>query len=125
MPTKLSQREKNLRGTAQKCRAVKARSLRVVRREMRELRKLITDIRHNLNLARVSIQTDGVLIETLALDSNGRVAKTRRLNPCFRVQNDSLKTLKSLSRQMQLLSDEEDAAMAEQKVSNAHDEFEL
>ena len=125
MPAKLSQREKNLRGTAQKCRAVKARSLRIVRREMRELRKLIMDIRFNLNLARQSIQSDGVLIDTLALDSNGRVAKTRRLNPCFRVLNDSLKTLKILSRQMQLLCDEEDAAMAEQKVSNAHDEFEL
>jgi hypothetical protein len=115
MPTKLSQREKEIRGTTQKCRAVKARSMRVVRREIRDLRRLINDIEFNLNLARVSIRTHGVLIEVLRADSNGRIAKTKRLNPAFRVQNDSLKTLKSLDRQMQLLCDEEDAAMTDQK----------
>jgi hypothetical protein len=125
MPAKLTEREKKLKGTAQKCRAVKARSLRTVRQEIRDLRRLINDIRYNLNLARVSIRTDGVLIEVLTTDSNGRIAKSKRLNPAFRVQSDSLKTLKSLDRQMQLLCDEEDAAMTDQKDSNTQDEFEV
>ena len=126
MPPKLSQREKNLRGTAQKCRTEKVRSLRIVRRDIRELRKLITDIRYNLKLARDSVRTDGTLIEVLTTDSNGRVAKTKRLNPAFRVQGDSLKILKGLDRQMTLLSDEEEAAMAEQsKSSDPSDEFQV
>src|SRR5438552_2358004 len=102
MPAKLTQSEKNTRGTAQKCRTHEVRSLRTIRRDMRNLRRVITDMDFNLQLARSSVRADGALIEVLVTSSNGKFEKTRRLNPSFKIQRDALSALKSLNRQFEL-----------------------
>src|ERR1700730_5104792 len=107
MPVKLTQREKNLRGTAQKCRATEARSLRAIRKDIRELQRLIGDMAFNLDIARKSVRTDGALIEVLVTNSNGNFEKTRRLNPTFKIQRDALTALKSLNRQLTIRREEE------------------
>src|SRR5258708_5156689 len=108
MPAKLTQTEKNARGTAQKCRAIEARSLRTIRREIRELRRVFSDMAYNLEIARKSVRDDGALIEVLVTSSNGRFEKTRRLNPAFKIQMQALSALKSLTRQFDFLCEERD-----------------
>ena len=125
MPAKLSEREKNARGTAQKCRAIEARSLRVIRREIRELRRVISDMAYNLDIARKSVRADGALIEVLVTSSNGRFEKTRRLNPAFKIQTQALSALRSLTRQLDFLYEELDAAEANQKKSDEASEFSI
>src|SRR6266478_4954361 len=118
MPAKLSEKEKAARGTAQRCRTREARTLRVLRREIRELRRVISDMAFNVELARKSLRADGCLIEMLVANSHGRLEKTKRLNPAFKIQTDALKTLKSLNRQMDFLYEEREAAEASQKKSD-------
>jgi hypothetical protein len=125
MPAKLSEREKKARGTAQRCRAREARTLRVIRRQMRELRGVISDMAYNLELSRKSLRADGCLIEVLVANSNGRLEKTRRLNPALKIQTDALKALKSLNRQMDFLCEEREAAEANQKKSDEFSEFSI
>jgi|SRR6267378_3949325 len=125
MPAKLSEREKKARGTAQKCRAVEARSLRTIRREIRELRRAIADQQFNLNLARKSVQADGILIEVLVTSSNGRFEKTRRLNPAFKIQAQSMSALRSLTRQFDFLCEELDTAEAVQQKAEEFSEFSI
>ena len=123
MPAKLTQREKNVRGTAQKCRAIEARPLRTIRREIRELRRVISDMAFNLDLARKSFRADGALIEVLVTSSNGRFEKTRRLNPAFKIQREALTALKSLKRQWLLLHEEEALAVAKKEQADSSSEF--
>jgi len=123
MPAKLSEKEKAVRGTAQRCRAREARSLRVIRREIRELRRVISDMTFNLQLARKSVQADGVLIEVLVANSNGRFEKSQRLNPAFRIQAHALTALKSLNRQMDFLYEEREAAEATKQRAEQFSEF--
>jgi hypothetical protein len=79
----------------------------------------------NIDLARKSIRADGCLIEILVANSNGRLEKTRRVNPSFRVQADALKALKGLSRRMELLEEELDAAATKQKKEEEVSEFSI
>jgi hypothetical protein len=123
MPAKLSDSEKKIRGTAQRCRARQARPLRVIKREMRELRRAIQDMIFNVRLARKCIRADGTLIEVLVTNSNGGFEKTRKLNPSFKIQMDAMTALKSLNRQMDFLSDELDAAEAKQQKAEEFSEF--
>ena len=125
MPAKLSEREKNARGTAQKCRAVKARSLRTIRREIRELRQVIRDMAFNLDIARKSFRADGALIEVLVTNSNGRFETTKKLNPAFKIQREALTALKSLNRQFDFLCEERDAAEAAQTKAEEASEFSI
>jgi len=125
MPAKLSQREKNSRGTAQKCRALKARPLRVIRSDIRAIQRVIKDMQYNLSIARKSVRADGALIEVVTADSNGRFAKTRRLNPSFKIQREALTALKSLNRQMDFLCEEREAAEAAQHKSAETEEFKI
>jgi hypothetical protein len=125
MPAKLSEKEKNSRGTAQRCRAREARSLRVIRREMRDLRRVISDITFNVELARKSVRAEGVLIEVLVANSNGRLEKTRRVNPAFKIQHDSLSALKSLKRQFEFLCEEREAAEAKETKADVFSEFRI
>jgi hypothetical protein len=123
MPAKLSEREKKSKGTAQRCRAREARSLRVIRREMRELRQVIKDMVFNVRLARKCIRADGTLIETLVTNSNGEFQKSRKLNPSFKIQMDAMTALKSLNRQMDFLCEEREAAEAKQQKAEGFSEF--
>jgi hypothetical protein len=123
MPAKLSEREKKNKGTAQRCRAREARSPRVIRREMRDLRLVIKDMVFNVKLARKCIRVDGTLIEVLITNSNGEFEKSRKLNPSFKIQMDAMTALKSLNRQMDFLSEELDAAEAKQKKTEEFSEF--
>jgi hypothetical protein len=125
MPAKLTEKEKAVRGTAQRCRARKTRTLRVIRREIRELRRLMLDMAFNVELARKSLRADGFLIEMLVANSHGKHEKTRRLNPAFKIQNDALKALKSLNRQMTILCEEHDAAEAAQQKAEEASEFRI
>jgi hypothetical protein len=75
MPSKLSEKEKSLRGTNQRCRRREPRPVSVVRREMREVRKLIADQTFNVELARKSIRAEGCLVEVTILDSHGKLGK--------------------------------------------------
>src|SRR6266446_7244331 len=125
MPAKRSEREKKARGTAQKCRAIEARSLRVIRREIRDLRRVISDMAYNLEIARKSVRADGALIEVLVTSSNGRFEKTRRINPAFKIQAQALSALRSLTRQFDLLCEERDTAEANQKKSDEFSEFSI
>src|SRR6266436_1564025 len=115
MPAKLTQSEKNSRGTAQRCRTLQARSLRVVRREIRELRRAISDVSFNLQLARQSVHDDGLLLELVVADSNGKLNRTKKLNPALKIQRESLSALKSLNRQLVLLHEEEAQAVAKEQ----------
>jgi hypothetical protein len=123
MPVKLTQKEKNLRGTAQKCRAAEARSLRAIRKDIRELERLISDMNFNLDIARKSVRTEGALIEVLVTNSNGNFEKTRRLNPTFKIQRDALTALKSLNRQLTILREEETQARGKEQQANTRSEF--
>ena len=125
MPAKLSESEKKARGTAQRCRALKARTLRVIRREIRELRRAVSDMTFNVELARKSVRADGVLIEVMVANSNGQFEKTRRVNPAFKIQAQALVILKSLNRQLGFLYEERDAAEASQKKNDEFSEFTL
>jgi hypothetical protein len=123
MSAKLSEREKNARGTAQRCRTLQARSLRTVRRDIRELRRAISDMAFNVELSRKSLRADGFLIEMLVANSHGKHEKTRRLNPAFKIQTDALKALKSFNRQMTILCEEREAAEAAQQKAEEASEF--
>ena len=125
MPAKLSDSEKKVKGTAQRCRARQARPLRVIKREMRELRRVISDMIFNVRLARKCIRADGTLIEVLVTDSNGGFAKSRKLNPSFKVQMDAMTALKSLNRQMDFLADELDAAEDKRQKAEEFSEFKV
>jgi hypothetical protein len=125
MPAKLSEKEKNSRGTAQRCRAREARSLRVIRREIRELRRVISDITFNVELARKSVRDDGVLIEVMVANSNGQFEKTRRVNPAFKIQAQALGILKSLNRQMDFLCEEREAAETKETKADEFSEFRI
>jgi len=125
MPAKLSEKEKAVKGTAQRCRARGPRSLRIVRRDIRDLRKVISDLTFNVVLARKSLRADGCLIDVLVSDSHGKLERTRRLNPAFKIQTDALKALKSLNRQMDFLSEERDAAEAAQRKTEEDGEFRI
>jgi len=92
---------------------------------MRELRRVISDITFNLELARKSVRADGVLIEVLVANSNGRFEKTRRVNPAFKIQHDSLSALKSLKRQFDFLCEEHEAAEAKQQKTEEFSEFKV
>ena len=125
MPAKLSEKEKAAKGTAQRCRARQARSSRVIKRDIRELRRVISDMAFNVQLARKSVRTDGCLIEVLVANSNGRLEKTRRVNPAFKIQAHALTALKSLNRQMDFLREEREAAEAEQQRAEEISEFRI
>ncbi len=77
----------------------------------------------NLQLARKSVQADGVLIEVLVANSNGRFEKSQRLNPAFRIQAHALTALKSLNRQMDFLYEEREAAEATKQRAEQFSEF--
>src|SRR5260370_19600330 len=100
MPAKLTEKEKAVRGTAQRCRAHKTRTLRVIRCEIRELRRLISDMAFNVELARKSLRADGFLIEMLLADTHCKHEKNRRLNPTFQIKTDRLHALKCLILQI-------------------------
>jgi hypothetical protein len=125
MPPKLSEKEKAVRGTAQRCRAREARSLNVIQSDMRELRRFIADQQYNLDIARKSVRTDGVLIDVLVANSNGRLETTRRLNPAFKVQASAFSALKSFRRQLEFLAEERDAARAKQPKAQDECEFKI
>ena len=125
MPAKLSEKEKNSRGTAQRCRAREARSLRVIRREIREVRRAISDMIFNVRLARKSIRADGTLIEVLVTNSNGKFETTRRFNPSFKIQMEAMTALKSLNRQMDFLCEEREEAEARQQKAEEFSEFKV
>jgi hypothetical protein len=125
MPAKLSEKEKNSRGTAQRCRAREARSLRVIRREIREVRRAISDMIFNVRLTRKSIRADGTLIEVLVTNSNGKFETTRKLNPSFKIQMEAMTALKSLNRRMDFLSEELDAAEAKETKADEFSEFRI
>lgn len=119
MPQKLSQKEKKLRGTSRRCRVIGPRSLSVINSDLHEVRRVIADLQYNVVLARKSVRTDGVLIETTVTDNHGHFAKAKKLNPAFKVINDSLKLLKSFNRQFQLLTDERELALVERQKQKA------
>lgn len=123
MPVKLTQKEKNLRGTAQKCRVSEVRSLRVIRKDIRDVKRLISDMSFNLGIARKSLRADGALIEVLVTNSNGNFEKTRRLNPTFKVQRDALTAVKTLNRQLSILREEETQALANKEQADTRSEF--
>ena len=125
MPAKLTEKEKAVRGTAQRCRAHKTRTLRVIRCEIRELRRLISDMAFNVELARKSLRADGFLIEMLVADSHGKHEKTRRLNPAFKIQTDALNALKGLNRQMTILCEEREAGEAARQKAEEVSEFSI
>jgi len=124
MPAKLSEKEKSAKGTAQRCRARKARPLKVIRRDIRELRKVISDVTFNVRLARKCIRAEGTFIETLVTNSSGRFENVRRINPAFKIHLQSLNALKSYNRQLEFLFEEREAAEAKQrKAEEFKDEF--
>src|SRR5258708_40104212 len=124
MPAKLTQREKNARRTAQRCRAVEARSLATIQQEIRELEQIITDMNFNLSLAMKSVKADGIFVELVVTDSNGAFQKTKKLNPAFKIQKEALNALKSLKRQLVLLREEQTQAQDKEKLADRFREFE-
>jgi riboflavin biosynthesis pyrimidine reductase len=125
MSAKLREKDKAVRGTAQRCRTRQARSLRIIRREIRDLRTIITDMNFNLQLARKSVRTEGTLIEVLVANSHGQLEKTRRLNPAFKIQFLAVTALRSLNRQMEFLYEEREAAEAKQRKADELSEFSI
>jgi hypothetical protein len=124
MSLKLSQKEKVIRGTSRRNRVPGPRSLTVIEADLREVRRVIADLQYNVAVARKSVRTDGVLIEVTVTDHHGHFAKSKKLNPAFRVINDSLKLLRSFNRQFELLSDERELTLFErQKERNHSEEF--
>lgn len=117
MAAKLSEREKRLRGTTQRCRVRGPRALSVIESDLREARKVIEDLQFNLATARKCVRDEGCLVETTVTNSHGHFEKVRRLNPAFKVQHDAVKLLKSFNRQLQLLTDERELALVERQKS--------
>jgi hypothetical protein len=123
MPVKLSEREKNARGTAQKCRTLQARPLKVVRTDIRDLRQIISDVGFNLQLARQSVHDDGLFLEVVVADSNGKLNRTKKITPALKIQREALTSLKSLNRQLVLLHEEEAQGVAKQHTERLSSEF--
>jgi hypothetical protein len=71
------------------------------------------------------MRADGVLIEVLIADKNGRLEKTRRVNPAYKVHFDAVMTLKRLNRQMQFLCEERETAEAAQRKAEEDGEFRI
>jgi len=76
---------------------------------------------YNIQIARKSVRTDGVLIEVTVSDKHGKFEKTRRVNPAFKIQHDALKVLSGLNRRMEYLQEEREQAEAKQRKSESEE----
>ncbi len=121
---RLTDAEKKVRGTAQKCRALKPRSKKVVSEEIQTIQQCLTDMQHNLVLAGQEIRTNGMYVEMQVTDNNGTLQTVKKINPAFKVQKEALSALKSLKRHLTLLREEESLAGAKEQQADESSEFE-
>lgn len=106
MPAQLSETEKKLRGTQQKCRIRATRAIDKIEADIRQAEKILDAMQTNLQLALDSIERDGLFVVLGALDSNGQLKEAKKLNPAFRIQKDAVSAIRSLSKQLALLDEE-------------------
>jgi hypothetical protein len=123
MPPKLTQFEKNARGTNQKCRALVPRTLEVIRAEIAEMEQAIDDMRYILSLTVGEIRKKGLMVTLTVLDSHGAPVKTKKVNPALKVQKDAMASLRSLKRMVDFLREEEGLAEAKVNREEAFEEF--
>ena len=116
---KLTDAEKQARGTARKGRALKPRKRSEIRADIHEAEICITDMQHNMTEATKSIRTDGMFINTVVTDSSGTAHVTRKLNPAFKIQKDAMTMLRQQRRYITMLREEEAAATTKEEEKNA------
>ncbi|HWY70899.1 MAG TPA: hypothetical protein VNX88_19680 [Terriglobales bacterium] len=113
MPSQLTESEKKLRGTQQKCRIRAPRPVAKIEADIRQAEAVLGLMQVNLNLCMESIERDGLFVVLGALDSNGQLKETKRLNPAFRIQAQAVSAIRSVQKQLTLLDDELAAATAQ------------
>jgi hypothetical protein len=123
MPPKLTQFEKNARGTNQKCRALVPRTLEIIRNELADMEQAIDDMRYVLSLTVGEIRKKGLMVTLTVLDSHGAPVKTKKVNPALKVQKDAMSSLRTLKRMVVLLREEEALADANNRREEEFEEF--
>jgi hypothetical protein len=121
---RLLESEKQAKGTARKCRALKPRSKKDINEEIKTIQQCLTDMQHNLVLAGQEIKQNGMYVEMEVTDNNGTLQKVKKINPAFKVQREALGALRGLKRHLQLLREEESAAGVKEQQANESNEFE-
>jgi hypothetical protein len=112
MSVKQTDSEKKAKGTLQKCRVVAPRGLADVQQDIGDTVEAIEMVRYNLNLAMTEIKARGMFISATVTNSNGQHTVTQKLNPAFKIHRESVGALKSLTRHLSILREEEDKASA-------------
>ena len=121
---RLTEAEKEARGTARKYRALKPRTKKVIGAEIETIQQCLTDMQHNLVLAGQEIKTHGMYVELEVTDNNGTLQKVKKINPAFKVQKEALSALRSLKRHLTLLREEESLAGVKEQQDDERNEFE-
>ncbi|HZR66602.1 MAG TPA: hypothetical protein VFA85_15780 [Terriglobales bacterium] len=120
---KLTQAEKEARGTHKRSRDLQPRPLKQVRREIRETRQALKDIQWNLAEAGKAIREEGVVIEYPVTDSSGAAHVQKKPHPALKIQRESLTAIKDLKRSLVLLREEESLALATKTATDEFSEF--
>lgn len=123
MPAKLTQAEKDARGTRQKCRDTAPRPVAQVKRDIRDARSALKDLQFNLKSVGESIRKDGPIIEVTVLDGSGNPHTTQKAHPALKVQREALAGIQTLKRSLVLLREELALATAAKKDDSEFSDF--
>jgi hypothetical protein len=118
---RLTDAEKEARGTRRKGRDVAPRPLKQIRADIREHRQSLKDMRVASKLAGESIRLDGIWLVVTVYGKGGEPCESKKANPAFAIKNKALSTIKVLQRSLVLLAEELELATA---AKNATDDFE-
>jgi hypothetical protein len=121
---RLTESERNARGTNQKCRVLVPRTLETIGVEIADMERAIDDMRFVLSLTVGEIRKHGLMVRLTILDSHGSPVKTKKVNPALKVQKDAMSSLRTLKRMVVLLREEEALAAAKESASSEFEEFE-
>jgi hypothetical protein len=110
-----TKKEKLLTGTYKKTREQARKTVEDPASELADAREALAAMKLNLKLATASIAEKGLLIQTQIADSHGRFTTVERINPSVRLQQQCMRIVASLKRQIREL--EEDVEHGEPKES--------
>lgn len=120
---KLTDAEKEARGTRRKGRDVAPRPLKQIRADIREHRQSLKDMRCASKEAGESIRKDGIWLITTIIGKGGEPCESKKPNPAFAIKNKALSTIKVLQRSLVLLAEEMELAQAAKAASDEFEEF--
>jgi hypothetical protein len=98
--------DKRHSGTLRKSREAKRAANSDPKTELEDAREALTAMRQNLRLSTAELAKRGLLIKIPVTDHHGKITIAERINPCVRVQRESLKSIASLKKQIAILEEE-------------------